>query len=291
MPRRLVFLLGLVLLAFAGNSLLTRAALQGGLIGAAPFSLIRLFSGALVLAVLSMRGQQAWQPRAGDLGGIISLLIYVVGFTFAYLQLGAGLGALLLFGMVQVTTLGASLRSRQGLQLSKILGLTAAMAGLVFLLSPSPSGAPVTAYGSMMAAGLAWGGYTLLGRGAPDPIPRTARNFVGASVLALPLLLLVEAQEITASGAALAALSGGVTSGLGYALWYQVLPKLSALTAGTTQLLVPPATALLAAVLLREPLTLKLTIATLIIVGGVALTFLPNKIDRPSKGRASAKAE
>ncbi|MEM0929633.1 MAG: DMT family transporter [Pseudomonadota bacterium] len=263
----------LALLAFAGNSLLTRAALDGGLIGAAAFSLVRLTSGALVLGTLMLLARRNPLPRQTDLYGVIALLVYVLGFSFAYLALGAGLGALLLFGMVQATTIGASFLLRERLDPWSIGGLGLAAAGLVFLLAPGDMAPPLLPSLMMMAAGVAWGAYTLLGRGTPEPTLRTARNFIGAAILASPLFLLANSTESTSAGVVLAVLSGAVTSGLGYAIWYAVLPKLSALTAGSAQLVVPPLTAILALPLLREPLSTDLVIASVVILGGVALTF------------------
>lgn len=263
----------LALLAFAGNSLLTRAALDGGLVGAGSFSLIRLGSGALLLGLLITATKQNPLPRASDLGGVFALLVYVLGFSFAYLELGAGLGALLLFGLVQATTIGAWLVLRERVDAWAIAGLILASAGLVFLLRPGDTAPPLLPALMMMAAGVAWGFYTLLGRGRPQPTLRTARNFIGAALLASPLLLLPEKTIPTPTGVLLAVLSGAVTSGLGYAIWYAVLPRLSALTSGSAQLIVPPLTALLALPLLGEPLTFDLVMASAVILGGVALTF------------------
>lgn len=263
----------LALLAFAGNSLLTRAALDGGLVGAGSFSLIRLWSGAVLLSLMMVVTRQNPLPRTSDLGGIFALLVYVLGFSFAYLELGAGLGALLLFGLVQATTISAGLVLRERVDAWAIGGLVLASAGLVFLLRPGDTAPPLLPSLMMMAAGVAWGCYTLLGRGRPQPTLRTAQNFTGAALLASPLLLLTEATAPTSTGVLLAVLSGAVTSGLGYAMWYAVLPRLSALTSGSAQLIVPPLTALLALPLLGESLTLDLMIASAVILGGVALTF------------------
>ncbi|MEO1657678.1 MAG: EamA family transporter [Pseudomonadota bacterium] len=265
--------LALALLAFAGNSLLTRAALDGGLIGAGSFSLIRLASGAVLLGGMMLAAKRNPLPSRQDLGGVVALLIYALGFSFAYLELGAGLGALLLFGCVQATTISAGFLLRERFDIRSVAGLALAGGGLVFLLRPGETAPPIAAALMMMAAGSAWGAYTLLGRGAPEATLRTARNFIGAAVLASPLLLLHDGASLTANGALLAILSGAITSGLGYAVWYAVLPRLSAVTAGSAQLVVPPLTALLALPLLKEPLTMDLVIASTVILGGVALTF------------------
>ncbi|NRA30854.1 MAG: DMT family transporter [Parvularculaceae bacterium] len=270
---RLAALLALVLLAFSGNSLLTRGALDGELISAGLFSLLRLVSGGACLAclVLLQRGRP-W-PKVQDAGGMLALLGYVAAFSFAYVALGAGVGALILFGMVQVTTIGWSVVRREQLTTLAIVGVIIAAGGLAWLLRPGTENVPLASALLMAIAGLCWGAYTLLGRGAGDPTERTARNFVGASLLCLPLLI-VPGTEAQPLGIAYACLSGAITSGLGYALWYRVLPNLSAITAGATQLLVPPATVMLAALLLAEPITVDLIISAVIILGGVALTFV-----------------
>lgn len=266
-------LLALVLLAFSGNSLLTRAALNGELISAGLFSLLRLISGGGCLAVLVLRqGGRPW-PQVQDAGGVLALLGYVAAFSFAYVALGAGMGALVLFGMVQVSTIGWSILRKERLTFPAIAGVIIAAAGLAWLLRPGTEDVPMASALLMAIAGLCWGIYTLLGRTAGDATARTARNFVGASVLCVPLML-IPGTAADPLGIIYACLSGAITSGLGYALWYRVLPQLSALTAGATQLLVPPATVLLAALLLAEPVTLDLIIGAVIILGGVALTFV-----------------
>ena len=275
-------LLALVLLAFSGNSLLTRLALGEGLISAEMFSLVRLAAGALALGLIaSLRGADPL-PRFTDLPGIAALFGYVLSFSAAYLSMDAGVGALILFGFVQVTTIGSGAVRREPMGPLAMPGVAMAIAGLVYLLRPG--GAVVAPLPAMLMAfaGVSWGAYTLLGRGTADPIGRTARNFVGAAALAVIPVLIVGAGAPAGGGLVLAALSGAVTSGLGYAVWYLVLPRLSSLTSGTTQLLVPPATAVIAAILLGEPITRMLIVGTVIILGGVGLTFIRT---RPKKKR------
>lgn len=266
-------MVALALLAFAGNSLLTRAALDNGLISAAWFSVIRLASGgALLGAMMIVQGKNPL-PQRQDAKGVLALLVYVLGFSFAYLELGAGIGALLLFGCVQATTISAGLMRRERVDGWVTGGLVLACGGLFILVRPGDGEQALMPAVLMMAAGAAWGFYTLLGRGQTEPTLRTARNFVGAAFVASPLVLIADDASLMASGLILAVLSGAITSGLGYALWYAVLPRLSALTAGSTQLMVPPLTAVLALPLLHEPLTADLLVASLMILGGVALTF------------------
>lgn len=275
MTRTSLFLLVAgVLLAFASNSLLARVAIAAGAIAPVDFGLIRILSGALALIPLSVFLGQRAAPRLSDLPGILSLSVYVAGFSLAYLSLDAGLGALVLFGVVQVVVITASWRRQGRPGLRAIAGLALAAAGLLWLLRPDPAGTPFLALLLMVGAGLGWGFYTILGRGAPDPIGRTARNFAGAALPSFMLLLIIgQWGEMSGLGVALAVLSGAVTSGLGYALWYYVLPRLSAFTAGTSQLLVPPLAALFGALFLGEAITISLALASVLILGGVALTF------------------
>jgi len=283
---RLIALLALVLLAFSGNSLLTRAALQGEAISGGLFSVIRLAGGALTLSALVLAKRSSPFPTRQDLWGSLALFGYVVAFSFAYVALGAGIGALVLFGVVQITTISCGKMSGERLGLLGVLGVTMAAGGLVWLLRPGTDAIPLIPALTMAIAGLSWGVYTLLGRGAGDPTERTARNFVGAAVLAIPVAVLWPGASPSGTGLLLALLSGAVTSGLGYALWYAVLPNLSALSAGASQLLVPPLTVLLAALLLAEPVTPTVIVGAMIILGGVALTFI-----KPAQKKAARPKE
>lgn len=284
MPLNTLLLVGLALLAFAGNSLLNRAGVASEAIDPQSFAFIRVLSGAVFLAALAgLRGLPI-KPRASDAPGIGALALYMAGFSVAYSWLDAGLGALILFGVVQVTVIGWGLRQGARPTTVTLLGLLLAFAGLVWLLRPDTTGTPIVALAAMAAAGLGWGIYTLLGRGAPDPLARTARNFIGAVPLSA-VLLFWQSGMPSANGIALAALSGVLTSGAGYAVWYHVLPKLSPVTAGSSQLSVPPLTALLGAVLLGEAITLELAAASLVILGGVALTFLGARSPQSTRPR------
>ncbi|MEM9840459.1 MAG: DMT family transporter [Pseudomonadota bacterium] len=285
---KLALSLAAVLLAFSGNSLLTRAALDAELISPPLFSAVRLFSGGFILALLVLAQRRAPWPRVADAAGSLALFGYVAAFSFAYVVLDAGFGALVLFGMVQVTTAGWSALRGEKASVWSRLGLVIALIGLIALVRPGSDHGAFGPTALMAIAGISWGVYTLLGRGAGDPTQRTARNFIGASALALILLLALPVGEMTARGAVLASLSGAVTSGLGYTLWYKVLPQLSALTAGAMQLLVPPATLALGALLLAETVTLSLLISGAIILGGVALTFIPPNEEAPRSDERGA---
>ena len=262
------------MLAFAANSVLARYALVDGEAGAWTFTLIRLTSGALALAVLTRFSRLG----AGSWRGAISLLVYVAGFSFAYLQLDAGLGALVLFAMVQFTMLGWALRSGERLTLLQWVGLIIAFCALIWLLSPSSSGAEGIAISAMMAAGIAWGAYSLIGRGATNPTQDTAGNFLRASLIALllsPMIIFLAPEPAPSQTAISAALASGViTSGIGYAIWYSALPHLSRARAGIMQLSVPAIAALGGVIFLAEPLTTRLGLSTLAVLVGVGLATL-----------------
>lgn len=273
MTARTLLLTALAMLAFAGNSLLCRLALRDTAIDAASFTGLRLLAGALTLGLLLRLG--AKRGRAGgSWSGAVALFVYAAGFSFAYLQLDTGVGALLLFGAVQLGMVLYGLSRGERLGPWASLGLLLALAGLVTLLLP---GAHAPAPGSaalMLLAGLAWAVYSLLGRGAADPLAATAGNFVRAVPLALGLSLLLLAQrEPDPLGLFYALLSGALTSGLGYAVWYSALRGLGALQAATVQLSVPILAALAGALLLGEALTLRLGLASLAVLGGIALVL------------------
>ena len=271
--RRTVALTALALLAFAGNSLLCRRALDGTDTDPASFTALRLLAGAAVLAVLAHRPGQSWR-RGGDTASAFALFAYAACFSWAYLGLTAGTGALLLFGSVQATMLGVGLvRGTRwtGLQAA---GLGLAMAGLVGLLLPGlDAPAPLPA-ALMLLAGVAWGAYSLRGRGVADPTATTAGNFIRALPFALlGCLVALPWLRVDAAGAMYAVLSGAVTSGLGYAVWYAALRGLSPQAAGSSQLAVPVITAVAGLFLLDEAVGLRLVLGSLAVLGGIALTL------------------
>ncbi len=283
-PSRLVLLTGFALLAFAGNSLLTRAALADGAISPGAFAAIRLAAGAAALALLARR-RGAILPGTADLGGIAALFVYAAGFSFAYGQLTTATGALVLFASVQIALMAAATIAGRAPRPLEAIGIAVAFAGLAWLLAPGLAAPTLAATALMVAAGTAWAGYTLLGRGAGDPAARSARNFIGAAPLGL-LLLLVPLNAGDAGGAplhaspagvALALASGAITSGLGYIAWYAVLPRLSVATAGVVQLLVPAVAAAGGALWLGEALSARLLAATGIILAGIALSLFARR--------------
>ena len=270
---RTALLIVFAMLAFAGNSLLCRVALRDTSIDAASFTSIRLASGALVLWIL-LRSRGKQPLAAGSWPMAAMLFAYAVCFSFAYRDLTAATGALLLFGAVQLTMTGYGLFTGERLAGLRLVGVLVAVAGLVWLLLPGLSAPPVIAAGLMLAAGLAWGIYSLLGRGAGDATAATGGNFIRAVPFAAVLSLAAASQSSPdTTGLMYAVASGAVTSGLGYVLWYAALPALTATSAATIQLCVPAIAALGGAVLLAEPITARLLIASAAILGGIALTI------------------
>jgi drug/metabolite transporter (DMT)-like permease len=272
-PPRVAALTLLALAAFAGNSLLCRAALRDTQIDPATFTALRLASGALVLWLI-VRARGAAVRTAGSWGSALALFAYASAFSFAYLSLTAATGALLLFGAVQVTMIGMGLARGERLRRLQWLGFALAFAGMVGLLLPGLSAPPLAGALLMIAAGIAWGVYSLRGRGAADPIATTAGNFLRSAPPAIALALAaLPWARIDAAGTTYALLSGAITSGLGYAVWYTALKGLKAASAATVQLSVPVLTALAAIVLLAEPLTLRLVLASAVVLGGIALVI------------------
>ena len=273
-------LTALTMIAFAANSLLNRAALAGGEIGPAGFALLRLFGGAAVLlCLLAFRSGRAPKPPRPAPVGVLGLLAYMLGFSFAYVALDAGVGALILFGGVQLTMFAGAQLMGQGASGRRWIGMLLSLIGLVILVWPSASGAfDARAIVLMCVAAFGWGVYSLHGAGQSDALRATAWNFT----YALPLAALVVgwiARHETASlhGVFLALFSGGVTSGLGYALWYRILPKLGPTRAALSQLTVPVIALLAGVVFLSEPLSLRAVLACLLICGGIAFGLMRGK--------------
>jgi len=261
----------IAMLAFAANSLLCREALASGNIGPANFTLIRMASGTLVLVLfLFLSTRQSF--RRGSWSASMALFGYAAAFSYAYIELSAGTGALLLFGAVQVTMICLGLLAGERLGRWQVFGFVVALAGLAVLLMPSVSSPPFGAAMLMIASGISWGIYSYLGRAAAHPLADTAVNFART----LPLILflywwLPDTDSPTQLGVLYAALSGVFASGMGYALWYAVLPVLPATTAATVQLSVPVIAAVGGAVFLAEAITLRLGLASIAVLGGIAV--------------------
>jgi drug/metabolite transporter (DMT)-like permease len=273
MTTRTLLLTALAMLAFAGNSLLCRIALRDTGIDAASFTAIRLGAGALILAaILASRGKR---PTAGGSWPMAAMLFaYAVCFSFAYRDMTAATGALLLFGAVQLTMTGYGLWTGERIRGLRLVGLLLALGGLIWLLLPGLAAPPLLAAGLMLAAGAAWGVYSILGKGAGDPTMATGGNFLRTLPFAAALMLAMAADgAVDRTGAIYAVLSGAVTSGLGYVLWYAALSMLRATTAATVQLCVPAIAALGGAMLLAEPVTTRLLVASIAVLGGIALTI------------------
>lgn len=282
---RLFLITALAMIAFAANSVLGRLALIEGEIGAGGFALIRLVSGAVVLALLVLARSQ--RPSGSWRGGF-SLFIYAAFFSYAYLGLAAGTGAIILFAVVQITMLGWGIAKGERPTRLQWLGLAIALAALVWLVSPSVEAPPLYAALAMAVAGIGWGVYSLLGKGAGDPTRATAGNFIRASLiaamLAVPALMLYPETMPSQNGIALAVASGAITSGLGYAIWYTALKDLTSTRAGIAQLSVPAIAAIGGVLFLSEPITLRFALASGAILGGVALAVLtPAAASRKAK--------
>jgi drug/metabolite transporter (DMT)-like permease len=265
------------MIAFAGNSLLCRQALKYTAIDPASFTAIRLISGALVLWIL-VRMKHDAPAGEGSWISAIALFAYAAGFSFAYVSLSAGTGALLLFAAVQVTMISFGVWAGERLHLLQIVGVMLAFGGLVGLLLPGLSAPPLSGAMLMVGAGIAWGVYSLRGKGAGDPTRVTAGNFLRAVPVTVVLsLLMFRFVSVDIAGVGFAIASGALASGLGYAIWYTVLPALKNTSAASVQLSVPVIAALGGIVFLSEPLTLRLILASVAILGGIALVILQKR--------------
>ena len=285
---KLFGMLLLVLVAFAGNSVLNRLALVGdGATGALEFATIRVIAGAVTLIILvRLRNRHLERerrlPTRAELSAAGALTLYLLGFSFAYLTLPAGLGALILFGGVQITMFAGAVLGGENVPRARWIGATLAFGGLVYLLWPSGAEAPDLLGALLMgAAAVGWGIYSLLGRGSKDPLSDTARNFLYAT-LPVGFALMVmgaggAAPGVPFRGAVLGIASGAITSGLGYALWFRVLPTLAPSTAAVAQLTVPLIAMAGGMVFLAEPLTTRFIIASAIVLGGVGYAVLAPK--------------
>ncbi|KAF7963901.1 hypothetical protein AWV80_04465 [Cupriavidus sp. UYMU48A] len=263
------------MLAFAGNSILCRLALKGTAIDAATFTLARVGSAAAALWLIQLvRHGPRGRARGGNWPSALALFAYAAAFSFAYLHLSAGTGALLLFGTVQATMTGYGLYIGERLRAWQWLGLALALGGLAWLVAPGLAAPPPGSSLLMAAAGIAWGIYSLRGRGSADAIATTAGNFARAVVPTLALALLMHAQRrLDGAGLAWALVSGALTSGLGYVVWYAVVPQLRAATAATVQLSVPVIAAAGGLALLGETMSQRLAVSAAAVLGGIALVI------------------
>lgn len=300
-PTRLFVLTLLAMIAFAGNSLLCRAALKHSGIDAATFTFIRIFSGAAALWLIikvrrrlmvdrtasplvetssdfSLVTDHSSLRQSGNWLSALALFVYAAAFSSAYNTLSAGTGALLLFGAVQATMILWGLHKGERLRGLQLLGLAVALSGLVVLLFPGLSAPPFPGCALMLAAGVAWGAYSLRGREEANPASATAGNFRRAVPMALALsIVLFPSARLDRAGTTYAVLSGAIASGCGYVIWYTALPGLKAASAATVQLSVPVLAATGGILLLGEPLTLRFVFASSAVLGGIALVVLERR--------------
>lgn len=271
---RLFLLTALTMVAFAANSILNRLALAEGAIGPAGFAAIRVGAGAAVLMVLlALRDRGLPRPGRASVGGVLGLTAYMLGFSFAYVSMDAGIGALILFGGVQVTMFAGALIEGERPAARRWAGMALALAGLALLSLPSrPTAPPPGAVALMSCAALGWGVYSLIGRRVTDPLRATGWNFaLCLPLVAAALLLWPDGRAMEAQGVWLAIVSGGVTSALGYALWYALLPRLGATTGALAQLSAPAIALALGALFLGEAVTGTALLAAALILGGIAV--------------------
>lgn len=274
LARTLAFTLA-ALICFAANSLLCRLALAPGLIDAASFTSVRIVAAALILtAVVFARRRRLPKLSYANWRSVAALFGYAILFSFAYLRLPAGTGALILFGAAQITMFAVAFGEGERFGAISWAGLALAVAGLVWLVSPGVEAPDFTGALLMGVSGIGWGAYTLLGRGVDHPVEANAINFLFCvpPALAVSLAFMGET-HLEPQGIALAAASGAIASGLGYSIWYTALRGLTATRAATVQLSVPAIAAIGGVILLAEPLTLRLVLASAAILGGVAIVL------------------
>lgn len=272
---RLFLFTALALLAFAANSLLARAGLQSPEMGPIEFTLIRLISGAVMLALLLFLQKQ---KGSGSWPGAAMLLLYALMFSLAYVILDTGTGALCLFASVQLTILGVA-ASRKALNIKEVIGALIAFTGFVYFVLPTLGTPDWKGVALMTLSGIGWGFYTILGRASESPLTLTSGNFLRASLLALPLIFFIlPAPSLSREGVLCAILSGAITSGCGYAIWYAVLPRISSALSAVSQLTVPPIAALMGWFFLGEVLGGRFILATMIIMTGLLIVVFSRNV-------------
>jgi len=285
MKTRVFILTLLAMIAFASNSLLCRAALRDTRIDAATFTFIRILSGAIALWSIVITRSYFRSPvtrhsslQNGTWLSAFALFVYAAAFSFAYSTLAAGTGALLLFGAVQATMILWSIQRGERLDAIQIAGLLIAVIGLIVLLFPGFFAPPLLGSVLMLSAGVAWGIYSLRGRGVEDAVAATAGNFLRAvPFAALISIFMVRQMRFDSLGVTYAVLSGAITSGLGYVLWYAALPGLKGTSAATVQLSVPVLAATGGILLLNEPITVRYVIASAAVLGGIFLVIIERR--------------
>lgn len=277
---KVILLTALALTAFAANAVLCRLALDSGAIDPTSFTTIRLLSGAFVLALIfqfTKQSEGVSKPQ-GSWTSAINLTLYAITFSFGYLSVSSGTGALILFGAVQVTMLLAALKSGEKMKVHQWGGFAIAVAGLIYLVSPGVSAPDMKGAILMIISGITWAFYSLAGKSATTPIAMTAGNFLRAALLSLPIaIFFLDSQNYNQTGVILALTSGIITSGIAYIIWYRALALLSTTKAAILQLLVPPLASLGGVLFISEQFTTRLLIASILILGGVILSVLNGK--------------
>jgi|TARA_B110000977_G_C11046993_1_gene480914 drug/metabolite transporter (DMT)-like permease len=271
---KLFFLVAVTMTAFAANSVLNRVGVATFGMDPFVFAVIRVAAGATMLAVLvTLRGQSPFVDLPNRWCGALALTVYMIGFSWAYLSLGAGLGALILFGILQMMMFGWAVFKRQPVPVMRWVGAAFALVGLAVLLWPSgPAMVPFAGTLAMIAATAGWAAYTILGQGVRDPLAVSAGNFILCLPLVALSLLLASGGVLSVGGVAAAIVAGAVTSGMGYALWYRVLPELPTTVAAVAQLSVPVIAVLAGVIFLAEPVSVRLIAAGVLVLGGIAVS-------------------
>jgi drug/metabolite transporter (DMT)-like permease len=269
---------GLALIAFAANSVLCRLALGGSAIDASTFTIVRLLSGVIVLTVIlniSKINSNSSPSTKGSWPASIALFLYAFTFSFAYVTLETATGALILFGSVQITMILLTIFSGNRLHISEWVGMAIAFAGFVYLVLPGVTTPSVIGFFLMTVSGIAWGVYTLKGRGSKSPIMDTAYNFLRTLPFVIILAIItMKYAHYSAEGILLAALSGGIASGIGYMIWYSALSGLSVTQAAVLQLLVPVIAAFGGIIFVSESISLRLAVSSTMILGGILMVVL-----------------
>jgi drug/metabolite transporter (DMT)-like permease len=280
-----ILLTATALIAFAANSVLCKMALGENAIDASSFTIIRLLSGAIVLAiVLKIRKNGTTITKKGSWFSSSMLFLYAITFSFAYISLDTGTGALIMFGAVQITMISISIINGNRLHLSEWIGVVIAFLGFVYLILPGVNAPSPTGFVLMLIAGSAWGIYSLNGKGSKNPIMDTAYNFIRTLPFLVVLLIFVFKNiNYTNEGILLAVISGGLTSGIGYAIWYLALGGLSAVQAAVVQLFVPVIAAFGGVIFIYEKLTFRLGIASFMILGGILIVVIGRKYFRKQR--------
>lgn len=264
------------MIAFAGNSIICRLALRDGAIDPASFTSIRLIAGSIALLIIFGISRRDWSLRShGSWMSAVILFLYAICFSYAYISLSAGAGALILFGFVQATMIAMGVWSGDRPSATEWLGWSLAFGGLVWLLLPGVEAPPAVGASLMALAGIAWGIYSIRGRAESDALASTASNFTLSLVMVLVLLAATFSDaDLSARGAALAVLSGALTSGLGYVIWYAALDYLSSMRAALVQLSVPAIATAGGILLLAEPLSFRLIVSSALVLGGISLALV-----------------